>query len=149
MREIKFRVVWNKEVSNEAFTIGEFVDGVEMSFKDGGTLPFKEIDWQTDTVEYLQYTGLKDKNGKEIYEGDVMRILYTDWPSQSAEKNGRYSMSLEEYKKSISSIGFVQWENDRWIIIFDKRGSGRMDAGPHGEKEVIGNIYDNPELIEK
>jgi len=96
----------------------------------------------------MQFTGLLDKNGKEIYEGDIVRILYTDWASQSD-----YSIPLEEYKKSISKIGKIEWNEDAyWCLNFGKSGYGDDDIGglhegPHGEKEIIGNIYENPELL--
>ncbi len=121
MREIKFKVVWNGEVSNEAFTIGEFVEGVEMSFKDGGTLPFKDIDWSTDKVEYLQYTGLKDKNGKEIFEGDVVQVFYDGHPQEPGHE--AYTVVIEDMVKSqFGGVG-------------------------NGQGEVIGNIYENSELL--
>lgn len=148
MREIKFKVVWNGEVSLDAYTIGEFVEGVELRFSDGGTLPFNDIDWSTDIVEYLQYTGLKDKNGKEIYEGDVLRILYTDWMSKHLGTAEQQAMSLEEYKKSISKRGEVVFAGDRYSIDFhDGYATGTLFEGTHGEKEIIGNIYENPELL--
>jgi len=73
---------------------------------------------------FMQYTGLKDKNGKEIYEGD---LLEADWPNPSKVEfvNGKYMKS------------FFDYANDRFvpeIIVTD-------------QDEVIGNIYENPELL--
>lgn len=97
-----------------------------------------------------QFTGLLDKNGVEIYEGDVVRILYTDWPSQNL--SSRKQMSLDEYKKSISRFGYVKYFADdkaaEFAIQF-KGYSDRMYEGKHGEKEVIGNIHANPGLLNK
>ena len=74
----------------------------------------------------LQYTGLKDKNGKEIYEGDVVR-------------------SYNDYWDGCKSLDLICW----W-------GDGEWSFGGHpwcevGEEkcEVIGNIYEHPELLEK
>ncbi len=94
-----------------------------------------------------QSTGMKDKHGKDIYEDDVVRMLYTDWPSNSAPNNE----GLEDYLKSISKIGRVVWDRDRWMLNFGPSKYGdddldRMEPGPHGECEVIGNIHDSPNL---
>lgn len=157
MREIKFRA-WHKmelilgEVKNltkkgvfltgltpegdKLYPSGIMVKGV----KDGRFVPFKEI-------EISQYTGLKDKNDKEIYEGDICRILYTDWPSQTAEKNGRYLMSLDEYKKSISTIMVVKFFAPSFLLSRDNGTCSNINPGKHGEIAIIGNLYENPELL--
>lgn len=83
-----------------------------------------------------QYTGLTDKNGKEIYEGDVVRILYTDWVNQSRWVQGT-----------------VVYDSDRFVIDLGEhpmggRNTGDLDPGTHGWREVVGNIYQHPELLE-
>lgn len=95
-----------------------------------------------------QYTGLKDKNGKEIYEEDIVRILYTDWPSKS--ENDR--RTLDEYKRDISHIAEVIFNNVFHRAEFELSNQdwrGDIAPGRHGEIEVIGNIYENPELLNK
>jgi len=151
MREIKFRA-WNK---NTKHMISEFAlvpryvgfSGSIISVGEGlesfGCQPIVS----RENVELMQYTGLKDKNGKEIYEGDIIRILYTDWPSNPEPNNE----GLEEYKKSISEAGIVEFYGDGWKINFgewpDGINHGSIFEGAHGEKEVIGNIYENSELL--
>ncbi len=139
MREIKFKVVWNGEVSNEAFTIGEFTEGVEMSFKDGGTLPFKDIDWLTDKVEYLQFTGLHDKNGKEIYEGDIIKT--------NDETVGKIVFDRGCFR-------FMEYAGKKYENCWNVDGDTLFVTHPvipldlrNELSEVIGNIYEHGELL--
>lgn len=91
-------------------------------------------------LRVMQYTGLKDKYGKEIYEDDIVRILYTDWPSQS-ENN---TQSFEEYQNSMAHIGKIVFNPFHGWRIED---IGSVNYGTYGWIEVIGNIYENPELL--
>ena len=78
-----------------------------------------------------QYTGLTDKNGKKIFEGDIVRcISMTDMANMVVIfEDGEFRMVLcEKYKDYIPGCGFYA------IRCFDK--------------EIIGNIHDNPELLE-
>ena len=127
MRQIKFRA-WDKK---ENCWVGGFC-----IHKSGAFSPFwnpekKEPTWWTDKLRnsriiLMQFTGLHDKNGKEIWEGDIvrvsphnnsMKVIYDDHSAMFRTKGKGIPAPL------VSWIGF--------------------------DIEVVGNIYSNPELIEK
>lgn len=121
MRETKFRV-WDKESKHM-----EEVDSIQFPLKKSNG---KDIiiynsrecyyEWLYD-YELMQYTGIKDKNGKEIYEGDIVCYKY----------NG------ELIKVMVEFVNGVYFAGDAFL--YNKRNVAK----------VIGNIYENPELLEK
>lgn len=86
-----------------------------------------------------QYTGLKDKNGTRIFEGDILRI------AKESDGNGTYFVPPLEYP--VRAV--VKWDLCAWTwetLCEDKRYITFPEAWCHFECEVIGNIHDNPEL---
>lgn len=126
MRELKFRA-WDK-VNNSWLTQNFFIS----SNGDNSSL--------TNYI-LMQYTGLKDKNGKEIYDGDILKRSYVE------------SEFLNVVKPvETSEIIVVEWDKNYcgYKIPSNKPASpATMLLNPNGlpEFEVIGNIYENPELV--
>jgi uncharacterized phage protein (TIGR01671 family) len=89
------------------------------------------LPWGTRDYPLQQFTGLLDKNGVEIYEGDI--IIYTD-PSGCDSFIAQVIFNTD---MTLSSLEFGLW---------NKNGYQRLDLG---EYEVIGNIYENPELLKE
>jgi len=90
-------------------------------------------------IELMQFTGLKDKNGKEIYEGDIVRY---DLGDREAELEG------EENRYDYAQIVFYNGQ----FLTLNHDGATLGEIVCFGQKnqwEVIGNIYENPELIER
>ena len=73
-----------------------------------------------------QYTGLKDKNGRKIFEGDIVKVYLA-------------------YK---TIVCIVKWEDCSYVLQDIKIQDYKYSMGKSFELEVIGNIYDNPELLE-
>lgn len=104
MREIKFRA-WDKKRK-------EFLKSFDIGCR--GMIICDERH-ETQNIVLMQYTGLHDKNGKEIYESDIVKINY---------RNDPVVMSWREREAQWSLAGFFP-----------------------EHLEVIGNIYENPELL--
>jgi len=124
MREIKFRA-WD----NENKVMGYFPNDDNMfEIQDfRGFINCYEFSDIISNVKYeiMQYTGLKDKNGKEIYEGDVLRY----------KKSGLFYKVLCDFE--CGRYFFVKQEENKII-----------DISWHIQMEVIGNIHENPEIID-
>ena len=127
MKEIKFRV-WDK-----TFKMMLSPELVDIDFNEGkievttDTLRYEEV--YTDEIKdfvLMQYTNLKDKNGKEIYEGDILKVKFD---TETINLYVRYDMG--EYRL----IKYGEWED------------GLYDCMWFHEVEVVGNIYENEDLI--
>lgn len=128
MRDIKFRA-WNKDIK-EMFEVGQITleKGIWDYQPDDRKHIGISIPYQPSFI-LMQYTGLKDKNGKEIYEGDI--IQYEDITKGLV----RYSKKYAQYV--LVNTGSVKDE-------FEPLGDYNMEVF-----EIIGNEFDNPDLLEK
>jgi uncharacterized phage protein (TIGR01671 family) len=131
MKEIKFRA-WDK-MNKKIFYLEHKEIFYDLNDRNNLNLVFyktndKIIDEGIGDFELMQYTGLKDKNGKEIYEGDIVEI----------EETGETYIVEFDIKKAK-------------YIFRDNCGTGHnFDFNYYGNTfEVIGNIYENPELLEE
>ena len=138
-REIKFRAL-KDDISNCNWFYGQLVydaigqPRITAVDKSGEGLTFHTCLKGTES----QYTGLKDKNGKEIYEGDIIRKEI----GVGYESKFYPSFPLGTQSKYFPLI--VEWDNENacW-----KRLELHNDINFITEIEVIGNIYENPELL--
>jgi uncharacterized phage protein (TIGR01671 family) len=100
---------------------------------------FNVLDILTDVREkdrenVQQYTGLKDKNGKEIYEGDIIH----------------YKFDGDSYpKEAVDRILTCSYDEDEGMYSFDNSDHSYYWAEIKRHCNIIGNIFENPELLEQ
>ena len=149
MREIKFRA-WDKknkrmlrleDVGGECWADSYYGEYSELWNSDLGNF-FDCLDsiGEDEDVILMQYTGLKDKNGKEIYEGDIVGIY---WVGEERELTW-----------------FVEWDSKSASFCLRQTPGSKVYTQPYisasptfindlQQTAIIGNIYENPELLAK
>lgn len=135
-REIKFRI-WNgskMEHNIMAGFLGAFyVQGIDE--KDSASMsPFNTKYF--DTIPVMQYTGLKDKAGNDIYEGDILEVITKALPSGKDASGDTY-------------LGEVKFDYGEYVISFkDKFGfNNALKNWALNHSKVLGNIFENSELL--
>ena len=129
MREIKFRA-WDKKLKKWTNYSISNIDGTLIDFLNKET-GFWESDRGGERFTLCQYTGLKNINEKEIYEGDIVRALgFSKWIGVAKYSDKNQAFVFECIDKNYS-------RNIVFMSQFDK-----------GFK-ILGNIYENPELLEE
>ncbi len=129
MREYKFRAwdSWWDEMyyfdfaKNIEATPDDELKGLWILHEEGSVYAIQN------KIKIMQYTGLKDKNGKEIYEGDLVQVLdYTSW-------EGLYK---------------VVWDEEGLMYVLEDAYGDKEKMCEFEHYLVRGNIYENPELLD-
>lgn len=154
MRELKFRAIWDGQI----YTQEDQGEDYYFSFEDGGVSlntyeqfhetgsGVAEEHWMYEIKEdaiFCQYTGLKDKNGVEIYESYKVKVKYGINNEEAVGIiemiDGCWSVSFRSFSlKPLCPISKV-FRNQDYVKIFRILGNSI---------QVIGNIHENPELME-
>ena len=133
MREIKFRA-WHKKLQKILEN-----DSIEMDIYKAGKIStltgYDKDTWinniNIEDIELLEYTGIKDVDGVEIYEGDIVEKEFMEpW--------------IEE-----KLIGTVEMIEGHWSVVNDKKKIAEYLWDETDIDHVIGNIYENPNLLEE
>ena len=118
MREIKFKA-WDKKYK-KMYHGGDI--RIALAFPD-------------EDIEFMQYTGLSDKAGKEIYEGDILSTL----KSKKVQRGNQEYIVIGEW---VPDVVKVEWREGILCIGWS------ISKTQAKEGEIIGDIYNNPELLE-
>lgn len=113
---------WMCDVTNISFD-SKFVDICQQGDIERHT----EMSAEFDEIELMQSTGLKDKNGQEIFEGDIVKIFDSLYTVFYDIKEGSYRLKPHD---------------DRWVVDYMSNFSSEESF------EVVGNIYKNKDILE-
>jgi len=141
MREIKFRAWYREDKYWLTVTTLDFMKNADGSLPilcDGYKENGEHMRFGLHEVDLCQYTGLKDKNGKEIYEGDVV-VYVEDVIVETIEGHHRYEPE--------GQIGSVEFGNGAFYVAGGEFYSHGEQMFLWSELEIIGNIYENPDLL--
>lgn len=137
----KFRA-WQKSTqSMRDVLVIDYLNG--MVDLEGG-----EIEQYLDDIELMQSTGLKDNNDTEVFERDVINVhwFYADYdPVELGAFENEEEAERVVVTKEFGNLGFWWNDGDTWLDLATLAMSARLDEESF---EILGNIYENPELLE-
>lgn len=137
MNPIKFRA-WFEGHMYEVAKLDFWGDPDQASCDLAGTGENGEweelFDIYVSDVELMQYTCLKDKNGVEVYEGDIVAFLGIRWDGPDGDR--------------VDYVGIVRYSDEHTSFNFEINNGLLATTFEADDVKVIGNIHDNPELME-
>ncbi len=160
MREVKFRA-WDTELKKMFYDVIPLPpDGTQFIRPVYDNRDLLNVVWRTEKANrhpkmweplwiegyLMQYTGLKDKNSKEIYEGDVIKKTANShyWifiiQASPIEQFGNNLYAIEQYSNCSENEDGTEYTFERY------EGNKGARSGAYGG-EIIGNMHENPELI--
>ena len=138
MREIKFRVLIDHRIyyQDKYNAYSDNLASIDICKKTITINSFYNYEdvyrFEDEEVKLMQYTGVKDKNGKEIYDGDIVLVELSG--------TSTWYKTVVKIKEGAFIASLIDGED--YIYIFN-RGFDSNDF------EILGNVYENPELLEE
>jgi len=163
MREIKFRYFRTKDnimipnsserIKSIQYDYSNKYVGVEVAFCD--VKASGEVDWniffeQSENIKLMQYTGLRDENGVEIYEGDIQKQTQGDhyWIYIVESIGGQFGNQL--FSMTIKHNVSIDNEENRYtfeeIDVSSNKSRNNVKSGKN--VQVVGNIYEHKHLLD-
>ena len=141
MKKIKFRA-WDKEIDNMFYNAQDTYDyGIFVGNEECPEESFKSV-IQNDNYVLMQYIGLNDRQGQQIYEGDVVEIV--DGPTLHPDNcyiGTKFKVFYNQESCSFMMQDIYDEDNTQYFDL-------DLDGIPPKYLEVIGNIYENKKLLE-
>ena len=139
MREISFRAWDGKEMYDNFRPLWSDNSGITYPANNGGLIEYDDsLDSEECDLKVMQFTGLMDKNETKIYEGDIIKVY-----------NDRYDEDDKHFLEE--TITTVKWGDRGYLEIQLPKTKGWVPLHWYQKRkhEVIGNIWENPELLEE